>query len=69
MARGMKTRNEYACALTSYDRTPKAVFAAIAYAFAARIIADHDSPTIESAILHEWHVLHENGIVPQEPPK
>ena len=65
----MKTHNEYAKALVAYNRIPKAVLAAVAYSFASRIIADGDSPTmIEAAILHEWDVLHQNGIVPQRPP-
>lgn len=66
--RGMKTSNEYARSLVAYDRIPKAVLAAVAYSFASRIIEDSDSPTmIELAILDEWDVLHQNGIVPQGP--
>lgn len=64
----MKTGNNYARALVSYERIPKAVLAAVAYSFASRLIADDDSPTmIEMAILDEWDVLHQNGIVPQAP--
>lgn len=71
MSRGSKLHNEYARALTDYARIPKAVLAAVAYSFAARIIEpDGDSPTlVEAAILDEWQVLHANGIVPQAPPK
>lgn len=65
----MKTGNEYAHALTTFSRIPKAVLAAIAYSFASKIIEDHDSPTmVEAAILDEWLTLHQNGIVPQKPP-
>jgi hypothetical protein len=68
MSRGVKTGNEYAHAIVSYTRIPKAVLAAVAYSFASRIIEDHDNPTmIESAILNEWDVLYKNGIVPQQP--
>jgi len=68
MSRGMKTGNEYSRALVAYDRIPKAVLAAVAYSFASRLIADGDSPTmVELAILDEWDVLHQNGIVPQGP--
>ena len=70
MIHRMKTHNEYASAIVAYSRMPKAVFAAIAYSFASRIIADGDSPTmIEEAILNEWQVLHDNGIIPQPPPR
>ena len=66
--RGMKTSNEYARAIVSYERIPKAVLAAVAYSFASRLIPDGDSPTmVEMAILDEWDTLHQNGIVPQEP--
>ncbi len=68
--RGIKLSNEYARAIVSYERIPKAVLAAVAYSYASRLIGDSDSPTmVESAILEEWQVLHDNGIVPQEPPK
>ena len=60
--------NEYARAIVDYERIPKAVFAAVAYALASRLIADGDSPTmIEAAIIDEWQVLYDNGIVPQKP--
>lgn len=69
-----KLGNEYARAVVEYERIPKAVFAAIAYSFASRILAtcggDSDSPTmIEAAIIEEWKILNQNGIVPQAPPK
>lgn len=68
--RGLKLSNEYARAIVDYGRIPKAVLAAVAYSFASRIISDGDSPTmIEAAIMDEWVVLHQNGIVPQKPPK
>lgn len=65
--RGMKLTNEYARALTEYARLPKAVLAAVAYSFAARVIADNDPAVVEAAILLEWQTLYENGIVPQAP--
>lgn len=66
----MKTSNEYQDQLGKfYARTPKAVFAAIAYSFADRL--DGETPTpygIKIAIINEWRALNENGIVPQKPP-
>lgn len=65
--RGMKLSNEYQRALRTYEQMPKAVLAAVAFSFASRIIESADAATVEAAILNEWQVLHDNGIVPQEP--
>ncbi len=65
--RGEKIRNEYALALPSFTSTPKSVYAAIAYSFASRIVESDDPALIEAAILNEWAVLNQNGIVPQKP--
>ena len=65
----MKSFNDYARKFGPlYDRTPKAVFAAIAYSFADRIIANPDADLV-AIVNEEWAVLHDNGIVPQQPPK
>jgi hypothetical protein len=64
----VKSFNDYAQRFgPMYARTPKAVFAAIAYSFADRIIANPSADLIE-VIKEEWNVLHDNGIVPQKPP-
>jgi hypothetical protein len=61
-----KLTNEYAGFLGNvYDRTPKAVFAALAVSFAMR----SGLTGTASECLDEWRVLHENGIVPQKPLK
>lgn len=62
----MKSSNSYASAIENYRRIPKAVLAAVAFAFAARGVGEGNETR---AILAEWLVLHENGIVPQAPPK
>lgn len=60
--------NEYAAALGDlFDRTPKAVLAAIAVS-----VCTQGGDFLDEAagrLLHEWDVLHANGIVPQKPPK
>ena len=64
----MNTTNEYEQALGDlFDKTPKAVFAAIAVS-ALTCGGDHlDQARAE--ILKEWRILHENGIVAQKPPR
>lgn len=66
MPRGLKTGNEYAEALGRlYADTPKSVLAAIVVSWAM-------CPQFEDVpakVLDEWSVLHDNGIVPQKPPK
>ena len=62
---GLKKHNEYERMLAFYDSIPKSVLAAIAVSFAAQI--EGDIGDAHKAILNEWRVLHENGIVPQPP--
>jgi len=67
----MKTSNEYAHEIKAmYQRTPKAVLAALAVSFAHRMLGG-DLETlsgVEAALIEEWAILHRNGIVPQKPP-
>lgn len=64
--RGMKITNEYSSVLGPvYERMPKAVLAAIVVSFAARISGGLDA--VPTAVMDEWQVLFENGIVPQRP--
>jgi hypothetical protein len=75
-ARGFKLRNEYADALGPfYDDTPKAVFAALAYSYAACFGTPSeggdetaDPAEVAKRLMREWRILHENGIVPQKDP-
>ncbi len=58
--------NEYAAQLGRlYDRTPKAVLAAIAVS----MLTDGGDALDEAQerLLNEWSILHECGIVPQRP--
>lgn len=52
-----------------YASTPKAVFAALAFSFANRLIAKSEGTEIVDCLAEEWKVLFENGIVPQKPRK
>jgi len=62
-----KRRNEYISALGNfYARTPKAVFAAIAFSYANRLFAKSEGTEVVDCLAEEWRVLHENGIVPQK---
>lgn len=65
----MKTSNEYQVQLGKlYVRTPKAVFAAIAYSFADRLDGEAPTPNrIKETIINEWRALNDSGIVPQKP--
>ena len=64
-----KSSNEYAQAFGPlYAKTPKAVFAAVAYSFAGWA-AGEEAKTNDEQIerfLKEWRILWENGIVPQK---
>lgn len=63
--RGGKLHNDYVHALGSlYQDTPKAVFAALAASFADRLGADD----LVAALLDEWEILNQNGLVPQRAP-
>jgi hypothetical protein len=70
----MKTTNEYS-ELTGrlYAKTPKAVFAALAVSFLTRLGENGGNlPTpeaVQQQLLDEWQILHDNGIVQQQPPK
>lgn len=74
MASASKLHNEYASLLRGkfYDAIPKAVLAAIAVSYAGHILESgfesiFEPGAAEAALLDEWRVLHENGIVPQKP--
>jgi hypothetical protein len=64
----MKQSNSYAQMFDGlYAKIPKAVFAAVAFSYAS---AGGDNQKDATArFLDEWKILHENGIVPQEPSK
>lgn len=67
---GFKVSNDYAKVAPKYSGTPKAVWAAIAVSFAARIAERDpfgDSDAIAICIGEEWEALYRNGIVPQKP--
>ena len=65
--RGIKQGNKYSDVLGDiYDRTPKAVLAAIAVSLALRDAEDRFDK-VEAVILEEWRILHQNGFVPQKP--
>ena len=49
-----------------YDKTPKAVWAAIAISYATG--GGDDFEIGPANIAREWQALHKSGIVPQEPP-
>lgn len=69
MNRGKKLKNEYVTLFGElYKKTPKAVFAAIAASLLIQISEEHweEAPR---AFLREWQTLHENGLIPQKPPK
>lgn len=65
--KGMKLSNEYARAFGEwFDKTPKAVFAAIVWSYTS---TGGDCPENGLAnFANEWRILHENGIVPQPLP-
>ena len=50
-----------------FDKTPKSVFAAVAVSMLTTG-GDYLEQARE-AFLHEWEILHLNGIVQQKPPK
>jgi len=65
--RGMKQSNSYAQMFPRlYAKTPKAVFAAVAFSYASAG-GDNQRDAVPR-FLEEWKILHDNGIVPQEPP-
>jgi len=65
--RGMKIKNGYVEELEDlYEKTPKAVFAAIA--ISALTTGGDYLEHAKERILEEWVALYENGIVSQKPP-
>jgi len=68
MANVANLHNDYARLLTFFDRVPKAVLAAIAVSFAARIQEDRLN-LAEWEVVREWETLNQNGIVRQPVPK
>jgi hypothetical protein len=67
--RGLKLHNEYAAAFGClYAKTPKAVFAAVAFSYAQRLTEDKAGAAVPE-FLNEWRILNESGIVPQAPQK
>ena len=64
----MKAMNDYACSCENYDKTSKAVFAALAYSLAVRLTGEEDHDGALAILRDEWRTLHEQGIVPQRPP-
>ena len=63
----MKITNNYARACDGFDKTPKAVYAALAFSLAVRLAGNDDTEDANRILLNEWRALHENGIVPQKP--
>lgn len=66
---GLKKYNEYSEMITDglYDKTPKAVFAAIVVSeYINRL--NLEPAELNQAILVEWQTLYQNGIIPQRPP-
>ena len=67
MSRGRTLMNYYALVLGPlYDRTPKAVCAAIGMSYFINS-TETDEEAVEM-FLDEWRILHKNGIVRQAPP-
>lgn len=66
-----KTRNQYQQLISEelYEKTPKAVFAAIAVSLFVIASGEEDFSDIDRKIITEWMALHGNAIVPQKPPK
>lgn len=62
--------NDYvdAIPLEVFEKTPKAVWAAIAISYAVNLGAEGDFTRATSSVVNEWLTLHLNGIVPQATP-
>jgi hypothetical protein len=68
MAHLNSLHNGYAAELGPwFDRIPKSVFAAIAVSALTQGGDYLEKATVR--VCDEWRVLHDNGIVPQKPPK
>jgi hypothetical protein len=66
----MKKHNEYSLMIAGklFEKTPKTVLAALLVSeYVNRL--NLDTAEIDNAILAEWQVLYDNGIIPQLPPK
>jgi len=61
----MKTWNNYAECFPNYERTPKAVIAALAFSLAMRL-EEGDEVRAGDLLKEEWNALHLAGIVPQK---
>lgn len=64
----LKTENEYQKLVSRevYEKTPKAVFAAIAISYMVNLVGiSFDG--IDNELIKEWKILHGNKIVPQKP--
>jgi hypothetical protein len=60
--------NDYQRCFPDFDKTPKAVIAAMAYSFALTQ-CEGDSERAKQLIIDEWTILHQNQIISQKPPK
>ena len=65
-----KTENDYQKLIDSslYQKTPKAVFAAIVVS----LFLNHQNVNAEKVneiFIAEWETLHKQGLIPQKPPK
>jgi hypothetical protein len=64
----MKSSNEYAAKFGPlYSKIPKAVFAAVAFSYAAS--GGDDMTHGVERFLEEWRILCDNGFVERRPPK
>ncbi len=64
----MTIQNEYAQRFGRlYADVPKAVFAAVAASYCSS--GGDNMDAMVKLFLEEWETLHENGIVPQPPPR
>lgn len=59
--------NTYANFCENFDKTPKTVFAALAFSLAMRMARHHLDEDAHTILRDEWQTLYENGIVPQKP--
>lgn len=61
-----KKSNDYAQKFPNFDATPKAVIAALAFSLAMRCSEDNEDEA-RKLLIDEWGILHNCGIVPQNP--
>jgi hypothetical protein len=62
----MGLMNDYAREYPDFEKTPKAVIAAVAYSL-AMMIEGESSDAASKLLRSEWQTLHRAGIVPQKP--